>query len=99
MPAGEVSRPDHHVGRVLTAINLAMPVLVLAVFLALGISHAVVLDRVAPVVFWLWLAATPVVGVLAIRRARRDKARHLLRLNIVALVLCALFLLGTLLLH
>lgn len=99
MPASEVSRPDHHVARVLTAINLAIPVLVLAVFLALGVSRAVVLDRIAPVVFWLWLAATPVVSVLAIRQARRDRAPHLLRLNIVTLVLCALFLLGALLLH
>jgi chromate transport protein ChrA len=93
------ARPGSRAGQVLTTINLALPALVLVVFVAHRFSRDTVLDRVAPVVFWLWLAASPVVGGLAIRRARRDGAKRLVWLNIVVLALWALLLLGSLLLH
>jgi chromate transport protein ChrA len=84
---------------VLTTINLALPTLVLVVFIGLRFGRAPVLDWVAPVIFWLWLAASPVVGGMAVRGARRDGAKRLVWLNIVVLALWAVLLLGALLLH
>lgn len=99
MAASVRARPENPANRVFTTIHLTLPALLLAVFVALWFSRATVLDRVAPVVFWLWLAASPVVGGLAISRARRDGAKRLVWLNVVVLAVWAVGFLGSLLLH
>jgi len=90
------ANPGEHV---FTIINLALPALVLVVFVTLRLSRATVLDWISPVVFWLWIAASPFVGALAIRRARRNHAKRAVWVNAAVLTLWALGLLGSLLLH
>ncbi|MFC1642864.1 hypothetical protein ACFL5O_09315 [Myxococcota bacterium] len=91
--------PEKDATHTLTVINLSVPVVVLCVFGALRFSRSAVLDWIAPVLFWAWVAATPVSAGLAIRRARHRGAKLLGRLNFAALAVWGVAVLGLLLLH
>ncbi len=91
--------PDPSTTRGLSAINLLLPVLFVTCAVGARKTEAAPLDRLAPVLFWLWLAGTPPLSAFLLVRARAHAARRTARLAYLALGLWAIGLAGALLLH
>jgi O-antigen/teichoic acid export membrane protein len=90
------------VARTLSMLSLILAgvlgVLLLLAF-AFGTAEGSLLDRVVPVVFWIWLVATPVLAVAGAVLSGRAELQSALRMSAPALLIWVVVLAGALLLH
>jgi len=83
----------------LTIANAAIFLLMLFFFITHGVSKGMIIDRITPVLFWSWIICTPFVGGAALTACKKaDKRGHIL-LNSFLVLLWAIGLVGSLLLH
>jgi hypothetical protein len=87
------------ISRALTLVHVALAGAVLCAFVGVAAVGGAFLDRVTPVVFWVWVLGAPFVGGAALVASRRVSMRRRVVTNGVLLSIWAVGLTGALLLH
>lgn len=91
--------PVRDISLVLTLTHMLLFVALLSALAGLLVVQSTLLDRVAPVLFWLWLVAAPCIGIAALLASRRRSLQGQTLLNGILLGVWATGLVAAFLLH